>query len=76
MLGKAIATLTGQDAAKAMQDKIDAERTPEEAALMKDREARIGKVDAIRRAAAMALSDIDDLTAADIDKWSIPSFSV
>lgn len=48
--------------------------SPDNSAFLSDMADRRKKVEAIGRAGAQTMSDIDDLTAANIDGWKMPDF--
>ena len=47
-------------------------RNADDHAFITDYEARLVKIDAVQRWAAQTTSDVDDLTAANIDSWKMP----
>jgi hypothetical protein len=49
-------------------------RPAADTAFLADNTARQQKVDAIQRAAAQMMSDVEDLTATNIDSWKMPDF--
>jgi hypothetical protein len=62
------ATPTPEDIAA----QVAASRSPADAQLLQDQEARRTKIDSIARAAALAMSDIEDLTLDNVDAYQIP----
>ena len=62
-----------KDPAKADIDAI-AQRRPDDAKFMADQADRRARITAIEHAAAQMESDVEDLTAANIDGWTMPAF--
>jgi hypothetical protein len=51
---------------------VAASRSPADAQLLQDQESRRAKIDGIARAAAQAMSDIEDLTVDNVDSYQVP----
>lgn len=58
-----------------VQEEAEAARPPADAAYLVDVAARRAKMSVLERSAAQAQSDIEDLTADNVDAWKLPEFS-
>jgi hypothetical protein len=60
--------------ATTIEEEVEKIRSPDDTAFLKDIKDRGAKAATIGRKAAQAFSDIDDLTAANVDAWKLPTF--
>jgi hypothetical protein len=72
---KSILRADGHDEGEAQAEMIR-RRKPEHTKHLQDQEDRKAKVDVIRRIAAKAMSEVDDLTLDAIDSFQLPTFEV
>ncbi len=61
----------GRKSPQQIDDEVANGRTADDTKFLQDQETRRQKIDAIQRAAARVMSDIDDLTIADVDAYTI-----
>jgi hypothetical protein len=70
----AVATAVGLSKPVDVAAAVVKARSADDTAFLADITARRQKVDAIQRAAAQMMSDVDDLTSVNIDAWKMPEF--
>jgi hypothetical protein len=61
-----------EDVVSLVAAQVTASRSPADAQHLHDQESRRAKIDSIARAAAQAMSDIEDLTVDNVDAYKIP----
>ena len=64
----------GKKTPQEIQAEAAASRPPDDTAFLQQRIDERQKIEVIRRAAAQMTSDVEDLTAANIDSWTMPTF--
>jgi hypothetical protein len=61
-----------EDVVALVSAQVAASRSPADAQHLQDQESRRNKIDGIARAAAQAMSDVEDLTVDNVDSYQIP----